>query len=147
MSIPPNTAVPSDTRLAAPAPEDSTSGTHAQDEGEGGHQDRPQAQMRRLNGGLANRLALSTLLRRELDDQNSIFGDQTHQQDQANAGVDVVGRATVPHKQHGAEHAQWYAEDDAQRHGASSHTAPPVTETPAQSRTQRRGPRAAAFFS
>ena len=69
--------------------------------------------MCRLNGGLDDRLPVGALLPGELDDQNGVFGNETHQHDQANAGVNVVGLAPAPHEQ---QSAGWHAEDDRQGH-------------------------------
>ena len=54
-SIPPMTTVPMTAGPAAPAPLAMASGTHAEDEREGRHQDRPQAQPRAFQGAVVER--------------------------------------------------------------------------------------------
>ena len=51
-SMPQNTAVPSDWRISAPAPVANDQRHHAEDEGERGHQNRPQPRPRGLDGGV-----------------------------------------------------------------------------------------------
>ena len=91
--MPKNTAVPSDWRISAPAPVAMASGTHAEDEGEGGHQDRPQPRARRLDGGLEAVGALLLGLAGELDDQDGVLGGQADQHDEADLRQDVVVHA------------------------------------------------------
>ena len=54
--MPLNTVMPIDLRALAPAPVASTSGSHAEDEGERGHQDRPEPRARRLDRRFDDRL-------------------------------------------------------------------------------------------
>ena len=81
-SMPPNTAVPSELRAAAPAPVATHQRHHAQDEGEGGHEDGPQADLGRLDRGLHDGLAPLAQLLGELDDEDRVLARQAHQHDQ-----------------------------------------------------------------
>ena len=56
-TMPPATAVPTEFRAAAPAPRGERQRQHAENERERRHQNRPQADARRLNGGLNDRLS------------------------------------------------------------------------------------------
>ena len=88
--MPVNTVMPIDLRALAPAPVASTSGSDAEDEGERGHQDRPEPRPRRLDRGFDDRLALGAQFARELDDQDRVLGRQRDQQHEADLGVEIV---------------------------------------------------------
>ena len=92
--MPPNTAVPSERRAAELAPVAITSGSHAQDERERRHQNRPQPQVRRFDRRIADRLACSWLSARELHDQNRVLRRQADQRHDADLRVDVVRDTT-----------------------------------------------------
>ena len=62
---------------------------HAENEGEGGHDDRPQAEVAGLHGGLAPRCARLALPLGELDDQDCILAGQADQHDEADLREDV----------------------------------------------------------
>ncbi len=81
--MPPITPVPIACRAFAPAPVEMASGSHAEDERERRHQDRPQAEPRRVDDGVAERAALLLLGDRELDDQDRVLGRQANDGDQA----------------------------------------------------------------
>ncbi len=75
----------------------------AQDEGEAGHDHRPEAQPRALDRRVEELAAMSSLLDGELDDQDAVLGGQRHQHDQADLGIDVEGEAQPPHEGDGAQ--------------------------------------------
>ena len=94
--MPKKTATPSAWRISAPAPLAKASGRDAEDEGEGGHQDRPQPGAAGLRGGLVPLEAVLQLaLAGELDDQDGVLGRQADQHDQADLGQDVVVHAAA----------------------------------------------------
>ena len=62
---------------------------HAENEGEGSHDDRPQPQMAGFQGGLAPRRARLALPLGELDDQNRILAGQADEHDKADLREDV----------------------------------------------------------
>ncbi len=89
--IPPMTPVPMEWRLLAEAPVAMASGTHAEHEGEGGHDDGPQPQPGRLRRGVEQGHALLAVqLDGELDDQDGVLGRQPDQGQQPDLEVDVV---------------------------------------------------------
>src|SRR5271163_2095000 len=69
---------------------------HAQDEGEGRHQDRAQSQAPGFHGSGDNIKATLAALPGELDDQDRIFRRQTYQHDQTNLGENVELHAARP---------------------------------------------------
>ena len=87
--MPPNTAVPSDCRLAAPAPVREHQRQHAEDEGERGHQDRPQPQPSRLHRRVDDRQAFLAPPLGEFDDQNGVLRREPDQHDEADLRIDV----------------------------------------------------------
>ena len=92
--MPQNTAVPSAMRISAPAPVAMYERHHAQDEGERGHQDRPQAQAGRPRPPPGTRsMPCSSQLAGELDDQDGVLGRQADQHDEADLREDVVVHA------------------------------------------------------
>ncbi len=96
-TMPLNTAIPSDRRISEPAPEATTSGNHADDESERGHQDRPQPQPACLERRLAARQALQVLLLGVLDDQDGVLARQPHQHHQADLHEDIDVPARIQH--------------------------------------------------
>jgi len=59
-------------------------GNHAQDEGEGGHHDRPQAELASVQGGFAARSSALAAVLGELHDEDGVFAgqpDQHHEPD------------------------------------------------------------------
>ena len=105
-SMPQNTPVPITFCAPAPAPLACISGTTPEDEGEGRHQDRPEAQAGRLERGLLERHAAIVLRLGELDDQDRVLGRQADQHDQADLHVDVVVVAHQPDAEEGAQRDQ-----------------------------------------
>ena len=98
-NMPLNTAVPSVRRISAPAPVGDHQRHDAEDEGERGHQDRPQPQPARLQRGLAPRQARLALLLGELDDQDGVLAGQADQHHEADLREDVdvaVGDQPTP---------------------------------------------------
>src|SRR5512135_277245 len=87
----------------------------AGDEGEGGHQDRPEPQFPALDGRLLDAQALPAPLHREFHDEDRILAEQADQHDQADLGVDVVGQAHDLQQPEGAEDPDRQREDHSQR--------------------------------
>ena len=81
---------------------------HAENEGERGHQDRPQAHARRFGRRLEAVLAVLLVLPRELHDQNCVLGRETDQHDEADLGEDV--------HVHGPEQKPGHRGEQAHRH-------------------------------
>ncbi len=79
---------------------------HAADEGETGHQDRPEAQMAGLHGRLQQRLALGAQVLGEFDDQDGVLGREPNDRHEANREVDVVGQAAGHRRDHRAADAE-----------------------------------------
>jgi hypothetical protein len=88
--MPNTTAVPKTRRAEAPAPVAMASGREPKDEGERGHQDRPQAQTGALDRRLDQRLAALVFELGEFDDQDGVLGREPNEHDQADLGVDVI---------------------------------------------------------
>ena len=130
--MPENTAVPSAWRSSAPAPIAHTSGDDAEDEGERGHQDRPQPQPRRLDRRLDAVAALVLELLGELDDQDRVLGRQPDQHDEADLREDVVVLPAQDDADDRREQAHRHDQDDRQRQRQALDTAPPApgTRTP-----------------
>ena len=93
----------------------------AEDEREGGHQNRPEPQLRRRQRRVHERLALVVLHLGELDDQNRVLRRQADQHDQPDLREHVVhvARADEPARQPeaevGAERRERRAEQHAER--------------------------------
>ena len=110
---------------------------HAEDEGEAGHQDRPQARAGGLDGGLEPVHALLLLrLLGELDDQDGVLGGERDQHDQPDLGQDVVVQPAQVHAEHGRQDAHRHDQDDRERQGAALHIARPA---PGRRRPRRAG--------
>ena len=88
--MPLNTVMPIDLARAGAGAGRHHQRRDAEDEGEGGHQDRPEAGARRLDRRFDDRLAGGAHLARHLDDQDRVLGRQRDQQDQADLDVEVV---------------------------------------------------------
>jgi len=67
--------------------------SHAQDEREGGHQNRAQPRACGVHRGFAGGCTIFLLLTCELDNQDCVFSGQTDKNDEANLGQDVDGHA------------------------------------------------------
>ena len=85
------------------------------DEGEGGHQNRPEAQFSAFDGCLLEAHALLAPLHREFDDQDRVLAEQTDQHDQTDLGVDVVGQPHDLQEQEGTEEPDRQRQDHGQR--------------------------------
>jgi len=101
--IPPKTAVPRTRRLAAPAPRAITTGGHAEDEGEGGHEDWPEAQAGRFDRGVRQAPTGGTLRAGKLHDEDRVLARERHEQDDGDQRVDVVVHAAERDGDHGPE--------------------------------------------
>ena len=71
--MPPNTVVPTEWRLSRTGAAGEHQRQHAQNEGERGHQDGPQPDARRFDGGVVNREPLCAQLLGELHNQNAVL--------------------------------------------------------------------------
>ena len=92
-SIPPNTPVPMEFRLAAPAPDGDHKRKHTQNKGHRGHDDRPETKLRRFERGITQRLARSVALIGKFDDQDRVFSGQPDQRHQPDLKIDVIGQS------------------------------------------------------
>ncbi len=117
-AIPPKTAVPSATRLAAPAPVAKSSGMHPRMNEKRGHQDRSESQPARP--AWPPRTALLPSWRNwlaELDDQDRVLGRQSDQQHESDLGVDVVVETAGQGQDRSAENGDRHREDHAKGQG------------------------------
>ena len=87
--MPPKTAVPSDCRLAAPAPLANISGSTPKMKAESGHQDRPQPQSSRLHRGLDYGQAFLATAFGEFNDQNGVLRRKPDKHDKADLRINV----------------------------------------------------------
>ena len=90
VSMPPITAVPMAIRLFAPGAGRDRQRQHAEDEGEAGHQDRPQPDARGLDRRVDDALALLLRALGEFDHQDGVLRGQAHGREQPDLEVDVV---------------------------------------------------------
>src|SRR5437870_7755939 len=88
---------------------------HAQDERERGHQDRPEAEPARLDGGCEAVLALLLLLLGELDDEHGVLRGQPDQRDEADLRDEVVVQAPQPRAEERERQAHRCDQDDRER--------------------------------
>src|SRR5881409_2673103 len=88
---------------------------HAQDERERGHQDRPEAEPARLDGGREAVLALLLLLLGELDDEHGVLRGQPDQRDEADLRDEVVVQAAQPRAEERERQAHRCDQDDRER--------------------------------
>ena len=87
----------------------------AEDEGERGHQDRPQPQPAGLEGRLAPRHARLLALLGELDDQDRVLARQADQDHEADLGEEAHVHAGQVHADERAEQAHRHHQDHRQR--------------------------------
>ena len=113
--MPENTAMPMAWRISAPAPLRDHQREHARDEGDGGHQNRPQPQAAGFDGGLERRQAFVLFVLGELDDQDGVLARQADEHDQADLREDVVVAALEPHAGDGEQQTHRHDENDGQR--------------------------------
>ena len=102
-SIPPMTVVPMIRRATAPDPDARPERDAAEDEGEGGHDDRPQTQARAFERGFHEWLAAFVFELGELDDQDGVLRRETDEHDEADLRVDVVLHSPRPKRGERAE--------------------------------------------
>src|SRR5438876_11186466 len=88
---------------------------HAKDERERGHQDRPEAEPARLDGGREAVLALLLLLLRELDDEHGVLRGQPDQRDEPDLLEEVVVQAPQPRAEERERQAHRCDKDDRER--------------------------------
>ena len=100
-NIPPTTPVPMSFWPARPRSGGDRQREDAGDEGDGRHQDRPQAQARAFQGGVQRRLALPFRAFGEFDDQDGVLGRQAHGGEKPDLEEDVVGEAAQGRRQTG----------------------------------------------
>ena len=87
----------------------------AENEGEGGHQNGPQAELGAFERGINQRLALLVAHLGKLDDENGVFGRQADEHDQTDLGIDVVFEVTDHQAGKRAEHGDGHAQQHAER--------------------------------
>src|SRR5271170_6280121 len=92
---------------------------HAEDEGDGGHQDGPQAKLGSFDGGFDDGSSLCEELLGELDDENRVFGGKTDEHDETDLHVDVVDQAAEVDERESSEdcHRNSEQDDERQREG------------------------------
>src|SRR5699024_3833615 len=71
------------------------------------HDDRPEAQPYRIQGGLAMRFALFALEHRELNDQDGILGRQANQYQHTNLEINALFDAAQPDCEKTAKQREW----------------------------------------
>ena len=113
--MPLNTLMPSERRALAPGAGGEHQRKHAEDEGERGHQDRPEPNAGGLGRGIGDGHALEhPVFAGDLDDQDAVFRGQRDQQHQADLGIEVVGGAQAGQRddrpeqgqRHGGQHRE-----------------------------------------
>ena len=134
--MPPITPVPMARWLAEPAPLAMHQRQHAEDEGHRGHDDRAEAQVRRLQRRFDHALALRLQVLGELDDQDRVLRRQADDGDQADLEVHVVRHSRAAASP-AARPARPAAPPGSPPAGStSSRTARPGTGTPPGSRSR-----------
>ena len=88
---------------------------HAEDEGEGGHQDRTEPHPGRLDGSLGARLALRLALAGEFHDQDGVLCRQPDQHDESHLGQDVDVHAAEEQAADRGQQAHGHDQDHRQR--------------------------------
>ena len=88
---------------------------HAEDEGEGGHEDRAQPHPGGFGRRLEAVLAMLLVLARELDDQDGVLGRQADQHDEADLGEDIHVHAAEQEPADGGKQAHGHDENDGER--------------------------------
>ena len=115
-SMPPNTVVPIDCRLAAPAPVANISGTTPRMKAKAVIRI---GRSRRRAASIAASTMLETFLAPplgELDDQDRVLGGEADQHDEADLRIDVDLHAAQPQRQQRAEQRERHREQDHERH-------------------------------
>ena len=88
---------------------------HAEDEGERGHQDRPQPQLRGFDGGGQGVHPRALFLARELDDQDRVLAGETDQHHEADLREDVHVEAAQDQRRDREQQAQRHDQHDGDR--------------------------------
>ena len=88
-SMPPNTGVPTSRRASCDGPYGDDQRQQPQDEGEGCHHHRTEAQPRALGRGLEQRDALGSALLGEFHDQDAVLRRQPDQHDHADLRIEI----------------------------------------------------------
>ncbi len=115
--MPANTPVPSEWRLAAPAPRRDHQRRHAEDERERGHENRPEALAGRLHRRFAYAASSGPQLRGELHDQDRVLRRQTDHGDETDLEVDVARDPPEPDAEERPHHAERNAKKDGEGDG------------------------------
>ena len=110
--MPLNTEVPSAWRISSPRAFSNQERHHTQDKGEGGHEDRSQAQATRLNDGADAVLTAFLGGTRELDNEDSVLAGQAHQHDKADLRQDVIVQTAQTDAGNGTEQTHRHDQDD-----------------------------------
>src|SRR5262245_132180 len=105
----------------------------AEDEGEGGHQDRTQAEPGGAERGVDDGLALVVFLLGELDDEDGVLRRETDQHDEADLREDVVVETPPPERGERAEDG----DRDAQQHAEGERPALVLRRQDQEHRKQR----------
>ena len=113
--MPLNTATPNGTRISAPAPLATAKRHHAENEGEGGHEDGPQPRARGLDHRFQPALALVFQLLGELHHQDRVLGSQADQHHKADLGEDVVVQIDHPQADQRGKQAHGHDQQNGQR--------------------------------
>src|SRR3546814_4649452 len=92
-------------------------GNDTHDEGDGGHQNWPQAQTAGFDGRLDGCCALQFQLAGELHDQDGVLAGQTHQDHQTYLGEDIVVATRQPNAGQRGQYAHGHDKNHRQRQG------------------------------
>ena len=90
---------------------------HAGNQSEGGHQDRPQAHATGMHQRILAGGALRFFLARAVEQKDRVFGDQSHQHDDADEAHQVERAARQQQRHHHADQAQRQRQHHRQRSG------------------------------
>ena len=125
-NIPPATAVPTECRAFLPGAGREDQRHDAEDERERRHQDRPQPDARRLDGGVDHRHAPCAQLLRELDDQDRVLRREADQHHEPDLAVQSFCSPRSPLRRQRAEHRQRHAQQHDERQHQDSYCAASV---------------------
>ena len=114
-SIPPMTVYAHDLPGDGAGPAGDGQRHAAENEGEGGHKDRPEAQFGPFQGRFHQRFAFLVFHLGEFDDEDGVLGRQTDEHDQTDLGVDVVLERLEQQAGKGPGHGDRGAEKDRER--------------------------------
>ena len=116
-SMPPNTVVPIDWRLAAPAPDATISGTTPRMKAKAVMRIGTQTQAPRFHRGVDDAEPLLAAALCEFDDQNRILSGKADQHHEADLRIDVDLQSTCPEREQSTEERQRHREQHHEGHG------------------------------